>query len=73
MDCRIPLTLFVVGFCMLPLTVVVITEMAVVIITGAARRVKVYRTNHCIIDRIRHHVPIWKCGHFADGKRFNVE
>ena len=48
---------------------VAVMETAVVVITGAAHRKEAYAANQYIIDRIKHHVPIWKCEYFADGER----
>ena len=47
---------------------VAVMETAVVVITGAAHRREAYEANQYIIDRIKHHLPIWKCEHFADGE-----
>lgn len=46
-----------------------VMETAVVVITAAAHRKEAYTANQYIIDRIKHHVPIWKCECFADGER----
>jgi molybdopterin synthase catalytic subunit len=46
-----------------------VMETAVVVITGAAHRKEAYAANQYIIDRIKHHVPIWKCEYFVDGER----
>ncbi len=48
---------------------VAIMETAVVVITGAAHRKEAYAANQYIIDRIKHHVPIWKCEYLANGER----
>ncbi|MBD1429210.1 molybdenum cofactor biosynthesis protein MoaE [Sphingobacterium litopenaei] len=46
-----------------------VMETAVVVITAAAHRAEAYAANQYIIDRIKHHVPLWKCEHFVDGGR----
>jgi len=46
-----------------------VMETAVVVITAAAHRAEAYAANQYIIDRIKHHVPLWKCEHFVDGER----
>ncbi|SRR5690606_18800209 len=48
---------------------VAVMETAVVVITGAAHRREAYAANQYIIDRIKHHVPIWKCEYLAGGER----
>lgn len=46
-----------------------VMETAVAVITAAAHREEAYAANQYIIDRIKHHVPLWKCEHFVDGER----
>ncbi|HLT87776.1 MAG TPA: molybdenum cofactor biosynthesis protein MoaE [Sphingobacterium sp.] len=46
-----------------------VMETAVVVITAAAHREEAYAANQYIIDRIKHHVPLWKCEHFVDGEQ----
>lgn len=46
-----------------------VMETAVVVITAAAHREEAYAANQYIIDRIKHHIPLWKCEHFVDGER----